>query len=367
MSRRVASRASFTAESCAARRAAETMRPPGRRLLDDPYSRLFVRDPFLRACLINPVGARAFIGLLNYVYGAAGQVFTVLRVRFVDEIRRAAIQAGIDQVVLLGAGYDTTILRAELDAAVKIFEVDAPATQAVKRLIVQRVQQTYRSSDLVWVPCDFERDSLRESLLTNGFDPMRRSLVVWIGVTSYLSESAIDATLADLQAVCATGSMVVFDYINRQVAASNRRPAGIRRWARDRGSAKRRGEPFRTSFSALDADAKLSSHGFQRGEHLRTADLLRRYAPTQAHTTRSQRSADNHHSATDLSRALGRTRHRRHPRGPRPLYRLTHRNHRVRQQRRPRRHTADYVLGTRHRAAARSLVSCAAQTSSTRY
>ena len=135
--RRLDRRASFTAQSCAARRAAETLQPPARRLLDDPYSRYFVRDPFLRACLIHPLAARAFIGLLNYAFGAGGHIFTVLRVRYTDDVCEAAINDGVDQLVLLGAGFDTTTLRSPAHTFVKTFEVDAPTTQADKRAVVE--------------------------------------------------------------------------------------------------------------------------------------------------------------------------------------------------------------------------------------
>lgn len=135
--RRLDRRASFTAQSCAARRAAETLQPPGRRVLDDPYSRYFVRDPFLRACLIHPLAARAFIGLLNYAFGAGGHIFTVLRVRYTDDVCEAAINDGVDQLVLLGAGFDTTTLRSPAHTLVKTFEVDAPTTQADKRAVVE--------------------------------------------------------------------------------------------------------------------------------------------------------------------------------------------------------------------------------------
>jgi methyltransferase (TIGR00027 family) len=279
-SRRLDRRASFTAQTCAARRAAETLQPPGRRLLDDPWSRHFVRDPFLRACLIHPLVARGFIGLLNYVYGAASHIFTVLRVRYTDDVRITAINDGIDQLVLLGAGFDTTTLRGAARSTVRIFEVDAPTTQAAKRAVIERLRPDKCNDQTVWVPCDFERDRLREKLLANGFDPTKRSLIAWIGVTGYLTEHAIDTTLADLAVLCARGSQLVVDYINPDVITDNGRPAGVRRLARARGSAARRGEPFRTRWTATDADALLASHGFQCCDHVRAPQLLQRYAPT---------------------------------------------------------------------------------------
>ena len=231
--------------------------------------------------MIHPLAARSFIGLLNYVFGAGGHIFTMLRVRYTDDVCEAAINDGLDQLVLLGAGFDTTTLRSAAHAAVRTFEVDAPTTQADKRAVVERLRFTGGNDQTVWVPCDFEHDALREKLLANGFDPTRRSLITWIGVTGYLTQHAIDATLADLAMVCAPGSLLVFDYIDADViTGDNRGPLGPRRWARARGAAARRGEPLRTGFTATDADALLASHGFQCGEHMRAPELLQRYAPT---------------------------------------------------------------------------------------
>jgi methyltransferase (TIGR00027 family) len=275
--RRLDHRSSFTAQTCAARRAAETLQPPGRRLLDDRYSQHFVREPFLRACLVHPLAARAFIGLLNYVFGTAAQIFTVLRVRYADDEWEAAINDGVDQLVLLGAGFDTTTLRKGAHAPVKIFEVDAPTTQADKRAVIEQLRSTRTLDQTVWVPCDFEHDTLRERLRAKGFDPTRPSLIIWIRVTVYLTPHAIDATLADLAAVCAPGSRLAFDYIDSDGITGGNRSAGVLRWA---GSSTRHGEPFRTRFTAAGVDALLASHGLACGEHLRVPELLQRYAPT---------------------------------------------------------------------------------------
>ncbi|MCG6535846.1 MAG: class I SAM-dependent methyltransferase, partial [Syntrophales bacterium LBB04] len=58
----------------------------------------------------------------------------VLRSRFTEDRLAAAVHRGIMQYVLVGAGFDTFALRQPPWAqALKIFEVDHPGTQAVKR------------------------------------------------------------------------------------------------------------------------------------------------------------------------------------------------------------------------------------------
>ena len=245
-------------------------------MLDDPYSRHFVHSLVLRVCLIHPLAARAFIGLLKSVFGAAGHFFLVLRARYTDDVVDATLGREIDQLVLLGAGFDTTALRLVSGAPVTIFEVDAPTTQAAKRAVVAGLPKVSDERQIVWVPCDFEHETLRGRLLDSGFDPARPSLVVWLGVTAYLTREALDATLADLAELCAPGSQLVFDYLDTGIVTGDAQSLRSRLWAQ---AAARLGEPYLTGFAAADVDTLLAGHGFRCGRHLTTLELLQRYAP----------------------------------------------------------------------------------------
>jgi methyltransferase (TIGR00027 family) len=271
--RRLDRTASFTAQVNAAQRAAETLRPPGRRLLDDPHSQLFVEHPALRAILAHPRSADTALRVFDRVWGGL-HAHIALRVRYADDVCDAAIADRIDQLVLLGAGFDTTSLR-RTAAPLTIFEVDAPTTQAHKRPVVERLL-SIDSHQTVWVPCDFEKDVLRERLLGSGLDPARPSLVVWLGVTPYLTRRAIGATMGDLAEVCAPGSRLVVDYITAGVVAARTPWKSAGRITR---LVARRGEPYRTDFTEADLDALLAAHDFEPREHLTVSALLKRYDP----------------------------------------------------------------------------------------
>lgn len=213
--RRLDHTASFTAQVNAAQRAAEMLQPGERRLLDDPYARNLVRHLALRALIAHSVIARAAIAILDRLYGGL-HAHIILRARYADDERDAALAVGIDQIVLLGAGFDTTALRTHT-AGSTVYEVDAPATQHAKRVVLEDLSDSAVRDRIVWVPCDFEHDSLRERLLDSGFDPTRPALVVWFGVTLYLSRSAIETTLADVASICAAGSRLILDYTDPDV------------------------------------------------------------------------------------------------------------------------------------------------------
>ena len=57
----------------------------------------------------------------------------IIRTRFIDAALARAIAGGATQVVILGAGFDATRTAAGMLEQVRVFEVDRPATQALKR------------------------------------------------------------------------------------------------------------------------------------------------------------------------------------------------------------------------------------------
>lgn len=56
--------------------------------------------------------------------------FIITRARYIDDYLQSSIDEGIEQLVILGAGYDSRAYRFDgLKDRVKVFEVDHPATQ----------------------------------------------------------------------------------------------------------------------------------------------------------------------------------------------------------------------------------------------
>lgn len=275
--RRLDRAASWTAEVNAFQRAAETLRPPARRLVEDTYSRHFVKHPALRAMLVHRCAADAALRIFDHLWGGL-HAHIALRVRYVDDACEAAIAAGIGQLVLLGAGFDTTSIR-RAGTPVTIFEVDAPTTQAHKRPVVERLLAPRHSCRIHWVACDLEQDALHEALLDAGFDPNQPALVVWLGVTPYLTRGAIDATLADLGGLCTPGSRLVLDHIAAGVVTADTPWKSAGRITR---MVAQRGEPYRSDFTEADLTATLAAHGFELRDRATVPALLRRYDPSRA-------------------------------------------------------------------------------------
>ena len=148
-------------------------------------------------------------------YEAMGTAIMMLvRTRFIDEKLQQAIAGGARQYVILGAGFDTRAYRfTELLDGVKVFEVDSAATQAYKR---KRAEATIGPppGNLTYVLIDFNRDQLMETLVRAGFDPAVKTFFTWEGVSMYVAEEGVRATLSTIAAT-APGSTLVMDYTTR--------------------------------------------------------------------------------------------------------------------------------------------------------
>jgi methyltransferase (TIGR00027 family) len=202
---------SRTAEITCLMRARERHRPAASRIVDDPYAHLFL-SPAGRAAA-EAARLRGPITRTLERLAPGVTTFVLCRHRFMDDRLRAALASGIEQVLILGAGYDTRAYRfaAELRDG-RAFELDFPATSRRKVDVVRRNAGRLPATHVVHVEIDFEADSLTRTLDAAGFSRGAPTFVVWEGVAPYLSRAAVRRTLRDLAAVCGRGSRLVADF-----------------------------------------------------------------------------------------------------------------------------------------------------------
>jgi methyltransferase (TIGR00027 family) len=202
---------SFTAEGTVALRYAEWLAPEGKRMCNDPLAKDFVPAKFrllgrnrLVAKITLSLVERLVPGMIAYIVG---------RTRYIDEYVAQRIDDGIAQLVVMGAGYDSRAYRFDkLKGRVKVFEVDFPATQRVKKAKVKRIFGSL-PDHVVYVPVDFDEITLGDGLFAGGFDKTAKTLFIWEGVTPYITPQAMDETLAFVANNSGPGSSIVFDYI----------------------------------------------------------------------------------------------------------------------------------------------------------
>lgn len=197
------------------------------------------------------------------------------RTRHIDAILEKAVAEGAQQVVVLGAGFDSRAYRYH-DAfpTLQFFEVDLPATSTAKQAAVKRVFGALRAQ-VHFAPIDFNTQSLGSVLSAAGYDMRGKSLFILEGVTMYVAEAGVGSTLDFISRHSAAGSRVVYDYIWRRVAEGDYQ--GLYAAAKVARGVAALGEPFVTGWSPAEAAGFAQAHGLRVLDNLDTAEMTRRY------------------------------------------------------------------------------------------
>ena len=141
----------------------------------------------------------------------------------------------------------------------KIFELDITTTQQPKLAILKR-KGVVLPEELIFVPIDFNRQSLSEVLLAAGYQENQRSLFLLEGVTMYLTPEAVDNMLAFIRNSGAQGSKVVFDYIYASVLRRENRFYGEKEIFE---TVSRAGEWWTFGIEENEIEGFLSERGFK--------------------------------------------------------------------------------------------------------
>lgn len=195
-----------TAFSIASVRAAEALLPERERLFDDPYAAIFAA-----------AGAHAAESTRRYLELPFFRDGVRLRTRAIDDAVREGLRAGLDQVVLLGAGFDARGLRLpELaKGGAVVFEVDTDEQLERKRRLLEGAGVTL-PSHIRWVPFDFEAPGLEgrltEAMRARGFRVAEGAMFVWEGVIGYIGDDAIQESLRFMATAGGPRSRVVFTF-----------------------------------------------------------------------------------------------------------------------------------------------------------
>ena len=209
--------------------------------------------------------------------GRRMRIFIAARTRFAEDALAAAVERGVRQLVVLGAGLDTYAYRSPFRGRLPVFEVDHPATQAWKR---QRLAEAAipLPAWLTFAPVDFERQTLAGGLHAAGFDPAQQSFFTWLGVVPYLTEEAVWSTLGFIASL-PNGAHVVFDYSDPpDLLPPEMRAMHERRAEHVAGL----GEPFTTYFESEKLRGRLMVVGFTEVEDLGPPQIASRYFPDRA-------------------------------------------------------------------------------------
>jgi methyltransferase (TIGR00027 family) len=259
-------RASRTAEGMALLRAIEAKKPEPERICDDPIARSLVNGvSFVLSKLVIESGV--------YERLAPGAVaFIAARERYIDDFLKASLREGLDQVVILGAGFDTRAYRVPGIEKTRVFEIDHPATQALKLKRLKKVIDPL-PDHVTFIPVDFNTQTLGERLLGGGYTEDGKTLFIWQGVTVYLAPEGVDSTLAFIAHHSGRSSAVIFDYFYNETLRDTSRPE-VRMMQR---AARVTGEGYLFGIDRGQIEPFLIQRGFREVRNITSEDLRRLY------------------------------------------------------------------------------------------
>ncbi|MEV5554794.1 SAM-dependent methyltransferase [Nonomuraea wenchangensis] len=250
--------------------AAEQYEPPGRRLVEDGLAAGFlppVARATVRVCRWQAVRERMVAASERRAPGVWGGV--LCRKRYADEKVAEAFDAGIEQLVVLGAGLDTRACRLTPPGG-RAYELDLPANVADKRRRL-RALPGGAPERVRPIAVDFETADLAEVLSGHGFQAGRPAVFVWEAVTQYLTEEAVHATLAFLSRA-ASGSRLLFTYVLADFLARGGHGAAA---LHEEFVTKRR--VWRFGLAPDEVGPLLERHGWDEREQVGTAEYRARY------------------------------------------------------------------------------------------
>jgi methyltransferase (TIGR00027 family) len=226
-----------------------------------------VSDPIART-MVSPAW-RAFVWTVR-TWPSANKPWSVARaglaarVLWYDAQVAEALDDGVEQIAVVGAGYDSRAWRLARDG-VSFFELDHPATQRDKIRRAPPGGPTY-------VGCDLRTENAAQALHRRGLDPSRRALFVLEGLTMYLGEDVVHSQLRDLARSSPSGSRLAADFFPPRAAgtARDRRQMGYQRLARS-GS----GEDLKLLVDGPQAERLVERAGWQVTERISTRDAAR--------------------------------------------------------------------------------------------
>lgn len=200
------------------------------------------------------------------------------RTKFFDAVVLDALGRGIDQIVIVGAGYDDRAFRFR-SPGVRFFELDHPATQADKRRRVEAL-----GDGPTFVAADFTRDSVADALAGGGHDASRPTLFICEGLVIYLEANEIVELLAALRSCAAEGSELAISLAVHPEGVPSSAVVNAANVARRGG----RGEPWRTILPTAEHLALLQKAGWAEEEARDDSDLVPQARPMRSLLVRAR-------------------------------------------------------------------------------
>ena len=224
-------------------------------LFKDKYAKFFVNEDIMQK-------AKAFY----YVIPEAREMVRC-RTKFFDDKVDKYIEKGVEQVVLLGSGFD---MRACKHSGVDFYDVDQRAVLKFKEKVIKGNNIDYTAK---FVPCNYIEKNVISKLIEKGLDVSKSTLLVWEGNTQYIPLNKIFGFLNKLKDKL-NKFYITFDYFDDTVIS---RESGIQSVIGAAEFFEKMGAPWVTGFSDMSLIEKET--GLKLLENITMESLTKKYDP----------------------------------------------------------------------------------------
>jgi len=266
-----------TAQGVAKQRLIESLAKPDKRVIYDPYAKNFV----LGASIIKLMGHKFSVWLGEKIVPGLHE-HLISRTRFIDDLIEKTTLDKVEQYVILGAGYDSRAHRLKLPSGLKIFEVDQPEVQEIKRSKLP--DEIANAENVTYVSIDFNYQSLKEQLLNAGFNQSKSTIFTLEGVSQYITREALNSTLRELALLTPNSNATFFmSYVNKLFIEDPEACFGMGYSKPEKAvkfitnGAAKVGEPWISFYSSREIEDLLSQNSFTLIENKTLADLNSKY------------------------------------------------------------------------------------------
>ena len=262
-----------TAQGVVKQRLIETIASPDKRVINDPYADSFV----IGSGFIKLMGHK-LNAWLSEKLAPGFHEHLIARTKFIDELIEKSAINGIEQYVILGAGYDSRAHRLELPSSLKIFEVDQPEVSDNK--LAKLPKELPNSENVTYVNIDFSYQSLTDQLISAGFDQEKSTIFTLEGVSQYITKEAVSSSIKELASLTRdTNSIFFMSYVdelldkNPEACFGEGYPNPAKKASLIKGLSAKVGEPWISFYSCAEIEVLLSQNGYSIQENVTLEDL----------------------------------------------------------------------------------------------
>ena len=262
-----------TAQGVAKQRLIETIAGPDKRVINDPYADSFVIGSGFMKLMGHKLNA-----WLSEKLAPGFHEHLIARTKFIDELIEKSAINGIEQYVILGAGYDSRAHRLELPSSLKIFEVDQPEVSDNK--LAKLPKELPNSENVTYVNIDFSYQSLTDQLIGAGFDQEKSTIFTLEGVSQYITKEAVSSTIKELASLTRdTNSIFFMSYVdelldkNPEACFGEGYPNPAKKASLIKSLSAKVGEPWISFYSCAEIEDLLSQNSYSIQENVTLEDL----------------------------------------------------------------------------------------------